>query len=147
MYGMALTMFFLISLVGMSMSMTMDAAESKYEHSVQSLAENVTVYMAYAKQYRDANPGFTGAVSDASLGLPQWYGKQESMQLFVSGGRAFIYLPSLPDALAFDAGFYIRERTQLASFGKKAGGQIISADGVVVSVPSQIPNGAFVFVN
>lgn len=147
MYGLALVFFFMVSLVGLSISTSMTSAEYHYKQRIQATAENVSVYMAYSKKFRDANPGFSGSVSDASLGLPQWYGKQENMQLFVSGGRAFIYLPNLSDAQSFDTGFFIRERTQLASFGKKQGNQIISADGVVVPVPSQIPEGSFVFVN
>lgn len=146
MYGFALTMFFLISLVGLSMQTTMDAAEAKYDQDVQMLAENVSGYMSLARSFRSTHPSYSGQVSDASLGLPSWMGKREAMQLIVQGGKGYIYLPIASESLMRDAAFYIRERTELASYGKKHGNQVMSADGEVIVVPSQIPEGWFVFV-
>lgn len=146
MYGLSLVVMFMVALVGLSMTITMDAAEARYEQRVQTLAENVSVYMGFAKRFRKANPSFSGSVSDASLSLPSWYGKQENMQLYMTGGRLYIYLVGVTDAQSFDSGDYIRERTEIASYGEKIGGRIVSVDGVSYSVPSQVPEGAFVYV-
>jgi hypothetical protein len=147
MYGLALVIMAMVSLVSLSMSVSMDAAEARHEQQVASLAENVGVYITYAKNYRSANPSYAGDVSDTAMGLPSWFGKQENMRLYMASGRLYVYLVNVSQAQLFDTGHYIRVKTQIAHYGIKTGGQIVSRDGITTfAVPSQVPEGAFVFV-
>lgn len=146
MYGIALIMSLLAGLFVLSIASTNDSIEAEQRVYVSSLAENVSIYQGFAKQYVSANPGFSGSVSDASLGLPSWYGKQEDMALYVASGKAYVYLVGSSAGRFAESAGYMRDRTKLGTWGTKKGGQVLTADAQLLSVPAQIPEGAFVFV-
>lgn len=146
MYGIALTFTLLAAVFFLSVTGSTQMAAQAHAQNVQFLAENVSVYTGFAKRYVTANPGFTGAVSDAAAGLPSWYGKQEGMSLYVASGKAYVYLRNVEQDDLYQAADYIRERTKLASWGIKQAGKITTADGVTVIIPTQVPDGSFVYV-
>lgn len=146
MYGMALTFSLLAALFVLTLTSTNETLEAEQRAQVASLAENLSIYQGHAKRFLTTNPGHTGSVSDAALGLPSWYGKQENMNVYVASGKAYVYLVGNGAGLLSESAGYVRDRTKLASWGVKQSGFVSTADGKLLPVPSQVPEGAFVVV-
>lgn len=146
MYGIALTISLLASLFVLTLTSTNDVLQAEQRAHVASLAENLSIYQSHVKRFLSTNPGHTGTVSDASLGLPSWYGKQENMTVYIASGKAYVYLVGNGAGLLSESAGYVRDRTKLASWGVKNAGFVSTAEGKLLPVPSQVPEGAFVIV-
>ncbi len=113
--------------------------------AVDTLSRNMLIYRSAAAEYARANPGFSGAPSDALLNLPSWYSKLDGIATYVVGGVSYTYIAGtvpagLPSALT--------ERTESTTVGVKRYGQLFSPRGgkMSISVPGPVPEGAVVAV-
>ncbi|CAI8953597.1 type IV pilus biogenesis protein PilM [Pseudomonas soli] len=113
--------------------------------TIDALSRNMLIYRSAAAEYARANPGFTGAPSDALLNLPHWFTKQSGIATYVVGGVSYTYI-----AGTFPAGLpsALTERTESTTVGVKRSGQLFSPKGgsMPISVPGPVPEGAVVAV-
>ncbi len=114
--------------------------------TIDALSRSMLVYRSAAAEYARANPGFTGAPSEASLNLPNWYTKLDGITTYVADGVSYTYIAGgvpagLPSALT--------DRTESATVGVKRSGQLFSPKGGImeIAVPAPVPEGAIVAVN
>ncbi|WP_051050726.1 type IV pilus biogenesis protein PilM [Metapseudomonas furukawaii] len=110
-----------------------------------AVAGNMLVYRNSVSAYASANPAVTGAISDATLGLPNWYRRHQSIGNFISGGRSYVFymandLPGLEGLLY--------ERTQSLATGINSGGVLLSPSrgNTGITLPAQVPDRAVVLV-
>jgi len=91
MYGMGFVMAFLtLYLLLMTSWLNMIGAAATAQR-ITIEAGHIAVYSSLVSSYAQANPGFTGSVSDASLGLPAWFTRLSTEQNYVTGGVAYVY--------------------------------------------------------
>lgn len=113
--------------------------------TIDALSRSMLVYRSAAAEYARANPGFTGAPSEVSMNLPNWYSKLDGISTYVAGGVSYTYITGgvpagLPSALT--------DRTESVTVGVKRFGQLFSPKGgnMGIAVPEQVPEGSVVAV-
>ena len=114
------------------------------EAEIDAVAGNLMIYRNVVSAYAEANPTTTGAVADATLGLPTWYQRQPGMGNYLVGGKSYVFyttiLPGLVGTLA--------ERSQSMSIGINSGGWLRSpiAGNTGIPLPAQVPQSAVVII-
>lgn len=110
-----------------------------------AVAGNMLVYRNAVARYAAANPLASGAIADASLGLPSWYRKHTSLGNYINTGRSYVYyfggdVPGLAGAL--------HAKTESAAVGVNAGGILNTpANGNTgIALPAQVPAQAVVII-
>lgn len=146
MYGIALTFTMLAALFVLSVASSTQQAGIAQRAYVDSLASNVAIYRVHAKKYLKLNATLTGSVSDASLGLPTWYGKREKMSFYADSGTGYVYLAGVDASQLADAADYLKQRNEYGRWGIKTSGKVVTSDGETVTVPAQVPDGSFVMI-
>lgn len=115
--------------------------EAHAQREVQTLSSNAAVYLGLVKKYVRANSGFSGDVPDSALGLPTWYGKLSELNCYAASGSGYLYLTNVSERQAFEAADLMQ---MPYGYGKNVMGTVRTPRGETFSVPSQVPNGAFV---
>lgn len=119
-------------------SINMDSAE------VVAQADNLLVYRNQVTAYLEANPSFTGAVSDSMLSMPSWYQKTPGASNYLQAGISYVYLSSpLPGVIGV-----LAQRTESITVGVSQAGKLNSPRAVNtgIALPAQVPQGAVVIV-
>ncbi|TAL63623.1 MAG: hypothetical protein EPN79_15830 [Burkholderiaceae bacterium] len=115
--------------------------------AAQILAEaggHLAIYSSYVSSYAQANPGYTGSVSDVSAALPTWFTRQAGEKNYVTGGVAYVYTVPTNRAAGMamartvtGGAAGIDDSGSLTSPGQGASGQL---------VPAAVPSGAMVII-
>lgn len=110
-------------------------------------ATNFLSYRSALVRYRNANPGATGTISDASLTWDAGYIRDSRWSNLITGGELYVYTtgsidPAMLNMLYEKTGRYILLGT------KNASGNLVSPGGSVITttLPAGIPVGAIVFM-
>ncbi|MCD0253120.1 type IV pilus biogenesis protein PilM [Xanthomonas campestris pv. campestris] len=141
MYPLALVAAVLIGLIVFMNQQLSINTEAMTRREAQTLATNASIYLGRAKAYVRSNPGFSGNVPDAVLGLPNWYTKLDGISCYAASGKGYVYFPNVSDRRASDAASLMQMEH---GYGKNESGTMRTPKGDVFPVPSQIPNGVFV---
>lgn len=113
---------------------------------VEAISGSMAVYHSYVVAYAEANPGVTGSVSDAALGLPSWFNKVAGVSNYVSGGKGYVYYASPPGELAHQL---LSDTSNSIFVGVKQGGYVINplSGQSTIAVPAAIPDGVVVYAS
>lgn len=91
MYGMGFVMAFLtLYMLLMTAWLNMIGAAATASR-LEIEAGHIAIYSSLVSQYAQANPGYSGSVSDASANLPSWFTRLPSENNYVTGGVAYVY--------------------------------------------------------
>lgn len=111
----------------------------------QAIASNLTVYSGFVRSYVAINPSASGLLNDGALGLPPWFSKHPNVTSLRQGSNTFVYVTNLPhwqmDALVKH---YASGDPMDGRFGIKQSGVLRSRGNSPLTVPVQVPEGAFV---
>lgn len=123
---------------------TLSAANAQGE--VAAISGNMSVYHSYVVTYAQANPGVTGAVSTASLGLPAWFSLNSGVANYVTGGKGYVFYSNAPASLAYQL---LKDTDNSIYVGIKQSGYVTSPlNGTsTIVVPAAIPDGVTVYAN
>ena len=138
--------FAVLTLIGITASENFEnlIADSR-EAKVNIDAGRLKAYGSYVRDYRDANPSFSGTASPAAAGMPTWLSRLRLSHV-INGGTAYVFMTVDDSAQALA----IASRCgQGLRCGVNASGVLRSpgiASGPSISVPSTVPNGAAVLV-
>lgn len=91
MYGMSfVTAFVTLYMMLMTAWLNSMAANSAVIASVNT-AGHLAIYSCFVSAYAQANPGFTGTVSDAAAAFPTWFTRIAGESNYVTGGAVYVY--------------------------------------------------------
>jgi hypothetical protein len=121
------------------------------EQQAISQGESVLIYRNLVHNYAQANPAFTGVVTDSMLTMPSWYTRFPDFQAYAQNGRAYVYFtgeqghsmgrPALESMVG-------NKTNMTLLIGIARGGFLQSPHGgdTQVALPAAIPEGATVLV-
>lgn len=144
MYGMALITNFLMVYLYVLTMFANAGATAAVNIRDRDAGQHLAIYGNVVKSYAAANPGYTGAVSDTSLGLPAWFKRTASEGCYVVAGTAYVYA-SPPDRAA---GLAMARAAGGSGSGYKENGNL-TVPGIgptTTSIPAAVPNGMAVIV-
>ena len=142
------SIFFLIAVFAAGLTMfnaeTLSADNAQGE--VAAISGSMSVYRGYVVTYAQANPGVTGVVSDASLGLPSWFNKMSGVSNYVTGGKGYVYYSNAPGQLTYQL---LKDTDNSAFVGIKQSGFVVNplSGTSSIAVPAAIPDGVTVYAN
>lgn len=142
------TIFLIIATVVSSITYynaeTLSTANVQGEAS--AISGNMLVYHTYVVTYAVANPGVTGAVADASLGLPAWFSRNTGVSNYVTGGKGYTFYLNAPAGLAYQV---LSDTNNSIYAGIKQAGTVTNplSGASTIAVPAAIPDGAVVYAN
>lgn len=143
MWGMTYAMAAILAVATLVAWVVTDRVEANEAAFVSRAAGQLAVYGKHVRRYAQAHPSSTGRVSDAALGLPEWFERRDALGNAVLGGVGFVYLAPVDraEAASIAAAFSPDVRV-----GVKVGGRLrlhgSQADAGVV--PNVVPDGAVV---
>lgn len=111
---------------------------------VLAISESMLVYRSYVASFAQANPSFSGQVSNAQASIPNWYTRPASLSNYVTSGRSYIFysgqLSGLAGALA--------KKLESTTVGKNVGGVLHSPNtgNTGIALPAQVPVSSTVIV-
>ncbi len=142
MYGMSFVTAFLTLYMMLMTSWLNAIAVSATASMMTATAGHLAIYSSLVSEYAQANPGYTGSVSDASAAFPSWFQRLPCESNYVSGGTAFVY--STPSSRA--AGMAMARQIGGSSTGIDDSGTLtvpgLGATGI--ALPGVIPTGSLV---
>lgn len=111
-----------------------------------AVSGSMAVYRNYVVNYAIAHPATTGAVADASLGLPAWLTKASGVANYVTGGKGYVYYTNPPPELVQRL---MSDSKNSILVGINQGGYVTNPlSGVsTIPVPAAIPAGAVVYAS
>lgn len=142
------SIFFMIAVF--AAGLTMHNAETMYADNargeVAAISGNLLVYRGYVVSYAKANTGITGAVADASLGLPSWFNKMSGISNYVTGGKGYVYYTNPPGQLTDQL---LKDSDNSIYVGVKQSGFVVNplSGTSSIAVPAAIPDGVAVYAN
>jgi hypothetical protein len=137
--------FFLATLFAVPIMTQVATTEYRQQRTneVKATSANMLVYRDYVVAFATANPTVTGAVPDASLGLPSWFSKVSTVQNYVNAGRGYIYVTSNANDLAFQL---LQDSHYSINVGIKSSGYLQNPlSTTLLPLPAVIPDGSVVF--
>lgn len=109
--------------------------------AAKAYAANLAFYHAQALAYHNDNPGFTGTIPEASLGLPSWYAKLGAWQSYSNGAQVVTWgapAGSYANSNAIAAAL-ASQQDNLPGVGYASQGNVVAP---LVGVTTPIPAGA-----
>lgn len=142
---------FFIAIVSLASALYLPAQKAQGEVAVA--AAGATSLLAYRQgviDYLNANPSFTGTVSDVSITFPWGYVRDSRWTNYVqSGGTLYVFEATAHSARSDQLLDQLYRKT-LKSFsvGRNSGGQLVGATGFSsgILVPAAVPDGALLIV-
>lgn len=136
-------LFALMIFVGVTASNINDEHTADHQDGESdAIATSMIIYRNHVSNYADANPGYTGAVSDSSLALPTWYRKFSGISGYVTAGRGFVYYSGRPELVGI-----LMDKTEAITVGFNRNGLLVNpAHGTTaITIPNVIPENAAVY--
>lgn len=109
-----------------------------------AVSGNLEVYRNLVVSYARSNPGVTGAVSDASLGLPTWFVKINGVSNYVAAGKGYVYYATNQPETAY---LILKSSNNSIHAGLKRGGFLYNplSGTTTITLPAAIPDGSVVY--
>lgn len=134
-------LFVAVALIAGNIEVT---AASQNRQDAAIYAQHMSAYGGFVARYARSNPTATGAIADATAGVPNWFARFPAVANVVSAGIAYAYFVPATRAQGFAIAGAV-PRPFVA--GVKIAGRLQPPGGPVGPVlPAAIPDGAVVFV-
>jgi len=105
---------------------------------IDAISGNILIYRNSVTTYAESNPTVTGAIADASLGLPSWFRRVSGANNYVAAGKGYVYYSGRPDLASA-----LFSKTEAVTVGIKRSGVFVNPTWGTTSItlPSAIPGG------
>lgn len=141
-----LSVFFAISLfIGMLFTQNQHTWDTNAKTGeATAVSGNMAVYRNSVVNYARSNPGVTGSVADASLGLPTWFVRINGVNNYVAAGKGYVYYPTSQPEAAY---LILKSSNNSIHAGINRGGYLYNpiSGTTAITLPAAIPDGSVVY--